>query len=106
MKRSKVNPSAVQEQNLINLQKEVIKLNIIWTELAEDKWHLSETGENSLINFLKYLEPSEVYEAMVIAAEKIPEVTEERINERFKYFCGVCWNSIKGDKPTIARTTK
>lgn len=69
-------------------------LSKIWSELSDNKFSLNETGEQSLNNFLKYLEPDEVYEAMIIASEKIES---SLIEDRYKYFCGICWRKIKGD---------
>ena len=74
------------------------KLVSIWEELTDFKFTLSEIGRESLHNFLKRLPPEDIYEAMVIAADRIPT---EKIQERFKYFCGVCWTRIKNDnEPT------
>jgi len=84
----------------------VEKLNTIWSELTGDVFELSDSGKNSLRNFLKYLPPSDVYEIMIMASERIPENTEDGVNQRFRYFCGVCWNTIKGGSRAIIKVKK
>ena len=47
----------------------------------------------TLKRFLKYLPLHEVVEAGHIAFGKIPEV-----EDAIRYFCGICWNKIRGTK--------
>ena len=84
----------------------VEKLNTIWSELTGDVFELSDSGKNSLRNFLKYLKAADIYEIMIMASERIPENTEDRVNQRFRYFCGVCWNTIKGGSRAIIKVKK
>lgn len=66
-----------------------------WIELSEGKYQLSESGANSLQIFLsKGLTEEEIFEAMQIATNKI--TNHERIEERFRYFCAICWIKIRG----------
>ena len=48
----------------------------------------------SLKNFLKQLPFEEVKEAMEIAVNNVPD----RAYDCTKYFCGICWNKIRGQK--------
>lgn len=84
----------------------VEKLNVIWSELTDNIFELSDSGKNSLRNFLKYLTPSDIYEIMIMSSERLPENTEDRVNQRFRYFCGVCWNTIKGGSRAIVKVKK
>lgn len=70
------------------------RLAEIWADLCEKQYSLNENGIASIWRFLMYLPPEDIYEAMIVASEKIVEL--DRIEERFKYFCGICWNTIKG----------
>ena len=59
-------------------------------------YRLSDKFRNvSLKNFIKKLPLHEVVEAMEIAAARFP-MEGERI---IQYFCGICWNKIKGVTP-------
>jgi len=82
------------------------KLSTIWAELAGGNWVLSSKSKETLARFLQYLEPSDIYEALIIASEKLPENSEDELNQRFKYFCGICWTLIKGQKPSIIKVQK
>ena len=77
------------------------KLSEIWSDLAENKYGLTESGIASLKRFLTYLPPQDIYEAMIVASEKIVEA--DKIEDRFKYFCGICWSIIKGKRASNAK---
>jgi len=68
------------------------ELNKHWASLCDNKYELNESGLESLRNFLKNLVPLEIKEAMSIAANNIPT---NKIESRFKYFCGICHNMIR-----------
>ena len=85
---------------------EVEDLSIIWGDLANHQWELTPKGKATLGNFLRYLEPYEIYEAMIIASEKFPENTQDIITQRFRYFCGICWNRIKGGNRDMVEVQK
>jgi len=77
-----------------------------WSELAENEWGLTDSGKNSLRVFLNHLHPQDIVDAMEIAYHKIPKNDKDHIEQRFRYFCGVCWRAIKGDitnRPTNVR---
>lgn len=63
----------------------------IFSECFED-YHFSKNFKESVRKFLKELPPSEVRESMDIACARMVE--PERA---IKYFCGICWQKIKGD---------
>jgi hypothetical protein len=50
-------------------------------------------SEASIKTFLKYLTPEQIKECIDITISR-DDINFERIS--FKYFCGVCWNMIKG----------
>lgn len=55
--------------------------------------HLKPTAESSIRGFLEKLPPVEVQEAMDLACLRVNDA-----EKAFKYFCGVCWRKIKGDR--------
>ena len=67
-------------------------LPYVWKELNGNQYSLSNSGEESICLFLQTLTSDEIEDAMNIAKERIPN---NQIEDRFKYFCGVCWNKIK-----------
>jgi len=69
------------------------KLKMHWEELSNNECSLTENGKKSLLTFLNYLDPDEIKDNMEIATNRIPQ--NERIEDRFKYFCGICWCEIK-----------
>jgi hypothetical protein len=99
-----------QNQSLISqdeINSHTEKLSKIWSELADGKWRLSSRGRNSLRNFLRYLEPAQIYDAMIIADDKVPiDDTQDSIAYRFKYFCGICWNRINGEPAAVIEVGK
>lgn len=50
----------------------------------------------SLRRFLKALTKDEIIDALNIAMAKFPQ--EQDIEKLVSYFCGICWNKIRGDK--------
>jgi hypothetical protein len=56
-------------------------------------WTLSDDGRRSVGYFLDKLPPSEVDEAMRLACSR------KEPRQAFKYFCGICWKKIKGERP-------
>lgn len=73
-------------------KKALTQINEYWSEKADDKYSLNASGLSSLSIFLKSLTASEIMEAIDIAAARVPV---NRIEDRFKYLCGICNNKIK-----------
>lgn len=68
-------------------------INQIYIDNVDGKYQLSEHfKQTSLRKFLEYLPVHEVRRAMIIATTKFPGYRDKVI----KYFCGVCWKTIKG----------
>lgn len=80
----------------IQIQKETNLCCLIWSILSDHKFELSNTGKKSLVLFLRTLKYSDVTSAMRIASRKIPN--EDEIEERYRYFCGICWNCIRNTR--------
>ena len=72
----------------------IAKLSDCWPDLSDNKFQLTESGKTSIQRFLQNLPASEILENMGASFEKIPD--NNRIEERFRYFCGICWGQIKG----------
>ena len=72
-----------------------------WENKCYNEFSLNEYGEQTIRKFIKYLTVSEIKDAIDIASQKLPI---SKIEERFKYFCGICHNRIaekKGDESRI-----
>jgi hypothetical protein len=52
----------------------------------------------SLRKFLKLLPLHEIEEAMLIATSKVPDHAKA-----IKYFCGICWSKIRGNRDEIQK---
>ena len=105
MKRTKLTsilPSEInQEQSTDSL---LPKLCSFWAKLSNNEWSLSDVGLDCLKIFIKNLRPKHIYEAMKKAEKKFPGNEKENIDQRFKYFCGICWNIISKRKPSNIKT--
>lgn len=55
-----------------------------------DGWQLTDHARESIRRFLGKLAYSQVQEAMEMACER------KEADSAFKYFCGICWNWVKG----------
>lgn len=64
----------------------------LWREFSENDSKLSPNDRLSVRDFLKNLSYDAVCEALEITASKLSERPED---ERFRYFCKICWNKIK-----------
>lgn len=74
------------------IQKDINDIDSLYTE-QYPKWGFSNMFKNaSLKIFLKKLPKHEVIESLQIAISKYPNDKDRVI----PYFCGVCWNKIKG----------
>lgn len=74
------------------LRVEIEEVNEVYTSYFKD-WELSEKFKNSTVRqFLNLLPKHEIKDAMRIACNKI---YYDR-NDAIQYFCGICWNKIKG----------
>lgn len=84
-----------------NISKEQLKkikhCTNIWEYYAENKYTISDSGKCSLNLFLDNLSIEDIEEFMWLATCKIPDLS--KIEDRFKYFCGICWRTIKKDYP-------
>lgn len=80
-----------QERNYQEKEKDVEKLNDIWTNLSPNKsWDFTETGKIQLKNLLNRFTFYDIKEAMEIASIKIDDG-----EKRFKYMCGILWTKRK-----------
>lgn len=67
--------------------------NLIYTE--QDKYIFGPSRARSIRVFLKNLLPIEIEDAIGLAHSKFP-ATPENDERTWKYFCGICWKTIKG----------
>jgi hypothetical protein len=71
-------------------------INKIYTE-SYPGWELSDSFKSiSLKRFLQSLPKHEIIEALKKSIYKFPKNTQENRNAATSYFCGICWNIIKG----------
>jgi len=75
--------------------KDIDKTVDIWRG-AFTGWTLKDKARVSIKLFLEKLPPSEVFTSMELACDRI---SEDR-DRAYKYFCGVCWHKIRGERPT------
>ena len=76
------------------------EINDYWASFCNGQYIISEKGLSSVRLFLKKLTPMEVREAISIAAKAV-----EDVEDRFKYFCGVCHNKIAEKAGDTSRQT-
>lgn len=73
------------------INKEIQKVDATYTEMFPD-YELNEKFKRGTIKtLLKSLPVQEVVDAMFLAGSRIPDH-----DRAVKYFCGICWNKIKG----------
>jgi len=60
-------------------------------EEGRQGFELTPAGVKTIRRFLVDLSQEDVAEAMMIALSRIPDG-----EQTWRYFCGVCWNRIKG----------
>jgi len=86
------------------IQEEIQEIDSIYNSYF-DGWWLSENFCNSsLKTFLKKLPKNEVAEAMHMACSKMRgkwEPNDRTADSAIKYFCGICWNLIRGNKINV-----
>jgi hypothetical protein len=58
-------------------------------------WTITPTERASAKRFLDRLPVQFVWDAVIIAAGKVPADSAYRSNQTFLYFCGICWKQIK-----------
>lgn len=82
--------------NKINrrLMRDANNINEIYNGYFLDYWLNDNFINSTLKYFLEHLPYNTVEEAMNLACSKIKDK-----DHSIKYFCGVCWNKIKGTKP-------
>lgn len=76
------------------------EINDYWASLCDERFILNESGLSSVKRFLAKLTPMEVKEAISIAANAV-----EDVEDRFKYFCGVCHNKVAEKAGDTSRST-
>ena len=76
------------------------EINDYWASFCDGEFILNEDGLSSVRRFLTRLTPMEVKEAISIAA-----IAVEDIEDRFRYFCGVCHNKIAEKAGDTSRRT-
>lgn len=54
-------------------------------------WTLLDRSRPSIRNFLQQIPKSTVIEAMELACSRVND------SKAFRYFCGICWNKIRGE---------
>lgn len=71
-------------------------------------WELLKNEERSILGFLQKLDIREVKNAIDVAASAKPAFTAYQAKTTFKYFCGICWRVIRGERgpgETVATPT-
>lgn len=76
------------------------EINDYWASFCDGQFILNEDGLSSVRRFLTKLTPTEVKEAISIAANAV-----EDVEDRFRYFCGVCHNKIAEKAGDTSRHT-
>lgn len=61
----------------------------------ENKWTFGSKRIASVCNFIDKLSDTEIFEAVDIAYEKIPQLDKSFDEARWRYFCGICWTKIR-----------
>lgn len=90
---------------------EVQRIGTVWfDEIADESekgcWVFDDARARTIRDFLAKLPVVEIEEAVDLAIERIPVSRHrdgmKKTNDemRWRYFCGICWNKIKGIKPT------
>jgi len=73
-------------------EKTLDELNNYWSTSSGNSYSLNENGLRSLRRFLKFFSKEEIKDAIEIASSKIALGTDDDIEHRFKYMCGVLHN--------------
>ncbi len=81
---------AIEKRELKDFE-EVEKIMLRENEVFTDNFR-----NVSLRRFLRSLPLNEVVEAAQLSLSRIPQ--DNQIEKRIKYFCGICWRKIKGDR--------
>ena len=76
------------------IQKDIDKIEEIFKETYPKKAFEEKFKESTIKNFINKLPLNEVIEAMSLACNRISNKPESTA----KYFCGICWNKIRGTK--------
>jgi hypothetical protein len=74
------------------IEKEILEVEKIYSESFPD-WCFSESFKLSVKKFINNIGLIEVKEAMIKACARC--IDDENT---LKYFCGICWNKIRGDE--------
>lgn len=79
-----------------NREKVVEFISSYWCKHSDNTYVLNDNGKKSIKKFLEKLKIDEILEAIDIASIKLNNI--DKIEERFKYFCGICHNKISTNK--------
>ena len=76
------------------IEKDIEKINSVYTNYFEG-WEFSDKFKvATLKTFLKHLPVNEIIDSLHLACSK-----KDDKDDVIPYFCGICWNKIKGVKP-------
>ncbi len=79
--------------------KGVDEIAALWHEFSNNSSKLSPNERLSVRDFLEELSYDDVCKALEITASRLSGKPDE---DRFRYFCGICWNKIKELKSSRA----
>jgi len=80
------------------IKRNVNKANEIYNSIFP-KWQFSDQFKNGAIKrFFRILPKQDVFDAMYLACNKMSDRHGKDGNDHaIRYFCGICWNKIRGD---------
>lgn len=85
--------SEVIRQRGLRVNADVDRVDAVFKR-ASPGWQLSQSARRSVARFLERLTVYDLIEAMEIACERM----DPEGGRIFNYFCGVCWNRIRGNE--------
>jgi hypothetical protein len=74
------------------LQADIEEINDLYSSCYDGYEFTERFKAVSIKRFLSFLPKSEISESLLLAASRFPNNQDKAI----KYFCGICWNKIKG----------
>jgi hypothetical protein len=75
------------------------RLGDYWHKAHGDPGYTFSGGRRASVRkFLEMLPEPHVLDAMDVAMGRLPPLSRGSDTQCFKYFCGVCWRTIKGDR--------
>lgn len=85
--------SEVIRQRALRINADINRVDAIY-QRARPGWELSENSRRTIARFLERLTVYDIVEAMEIACERM----DPESGRVFPYFCGICWNKIRGNE--------